>query len=166
MPAIPPLDTFDNGCCPPCPERNPSAFPARRRHQCADPAQPVDLRHTCNHEPVFLNNAQSFTASCPSGFEGEPVSVTVPAETVPSRLSQSDADAQALAIAQDTAEAELACQGLYFNSEQTATVKCPFGLEQQATVPAGVYSSNVDQQTANALAYAAAAEQAQSQCTA
>lgn len=152
----------ENNCCPPCPSPTPVT---RRRRQCADPSQPVDLRGQCDHAEVWLNAQQSFVASCPSGFEGEPVTVTVPPQTVASILSQADADAMALAIAQDEAETELQCAGLYFNAEQTATVSCPFGPDKQATVPAGTYSSSTSQDAANAAAYAAATAQAQSLCS-
>lgn len=152
----------ENNCCPPCPSPTPVT---RRRRYCADPSQPVNLQGQCIHTEVWLNAQQSFVASCPSGFTGEPVTVTVPAETVPSVLSQADADAMALAIAQDEAESEIQCAGLYFNTEQTATVACPFGPDKQASVPAGTYSSTTDQATANAIAYAAATAQAQALCS-
>lgn len=153
----------DNDCCPAClPAPGPST---RRRHLCADPSQPVNLQAQCAHTEVWLNNQQSFTASCPSGFVGESVTVTVPAQTVPSVLSQADADAMALAIAQDEAETEIQCAGLYFNTEQTATVACPFGPDKQATVAAGTVSSATSQDAANAIAYAQATAAAQALCS-
>lgn len=57
----------------------------------------------------FSNTEQNYTATCPEGLCGEPVSVTVPSGAYTSTVSQADADAQALAAAQAAAEDALSC---------------------------------------------------------
>lgn len=139
--------------------------PGKRRHRhCADPSQPYDLRPQCRHEQFYLNQAQTFTAHCPSGFEGDSVTVTIAAGTVASTISVADANEQAYEYALETAESEISCLGLFYNMEQTATIVCPNGDVKQATVQAGLYSSTVSQDAANALAYTSAVQAAQEQC--
>jgi hypothetical protein len=57
----------------------------------------------------FSNTAQSYTAQCPEGYSGYPVTVTIPAGTIKSTISQADANAIALSAAQQQAEASLQC---------------------------------------------------------
>jgi hypothetical protein len=58
---------------------------------------------------TFTNTAQSYTASCPSGTNGNPVTKTVAAGSYSSTISQADADAQALNAAKGMANAALVC---------------------------------------------------------
>jgi len=151
---------FGSGCGPLVTGGNTN----RRFRECADPSQRVDLRGLCHHDQFFLNTEQTATAYCPCGSQGSSVMVTVPAGTVASTLSVQDADTQAYLLAFETAEAELVCEGVYFNTPQTAYVQCEFGEVQEYTTPAGMFSSTVSQEEANALAYAYALEQATEQC--
>lgn len=55
------------------------------------------------------NASQSYTATCPQGLSGDPVTVTVEAGSFDSPLSQSEANAIALACATIEAEAQIVC---------------------------------------------------------
>lgn len=66
------------------------------------------LRQGCT-TGVFFNSAQSYTAHCPVGYIGTPVTASVPAQSYFSSVSQADADAQALAAATAEAQQELVC---------------------------------------------------------
>jgi hypothetical protein len=57
--------------------------------------------------PVY-NSTQQFTARCPFGFIGNPVTITA---TASSNISQADADLLAIAKAQNAATAQIICQG-------------------------------------------------------
>jgi uncharacterized protein DUF5977 len=72
---------------------------------------------------IFQNTEQTFTAECPPGFTGTPVTKTVPAGTYFSTESQEDADAKALHAAMLQAEAELVCA-----AEPWETTQGPFWL--------------------------------------
>jgi Family of unknown function (DUF5977) len=132
----------------------------------------------------FTNTAQSYTATCPAGSTGSPVTITVAAGTITSQLSQADANAQALASATNQANAQLTCSiapTVYYNTVQTVTLigQCTNGhlvvqssgnVRTTVTVAAGAYSSLVSQSAANtaALQYAQATalQQLQAQCPA
>ena len=58
---------------------------------------------------MYPNAEQVYTASCPSGESGSPVTVTVLANTVFSLASLSDANDRALALAVKTAEEAIVC---------------------------------------------------------
>lgn len=115
---------------------------------------------------VFLNVEQTFTANCPADSGNTPaavgnqITVTVPAGSFQSTVSQALADAAALSAAQEQANAQLVCA--FYNAPQTATATCPTGTtgtQQQATVAAGQYT-DVTQQGADAKALAEAQRQA------
>lgn len=57
----------------------------------------------------FYSSEQVYRASCGEGMVGEPVTITVERDAYHSVVSQADADAQALAAAQELAEAGLSC---------------------------------------------------------
>jgi hypothetical protein len=63
----------------------------------------------CMAPAVFANTEQTFTAECPEGEIGEPVTVTIPAGAFSSETSQAAADALALAAATSQAQAALEC---------------------------------------------------------
>jgi len=118
--------------------------------------------------PSFTNDAQSFTAVCTAGGgapnpTGSSVTRTVSAGTVTSSVSKAAANAAALAQAQ--AEAEAALQCTWNNAQQTATAVCASDntKTQTVTVAAGVYTSTVSQDDANAKAMTAAQNQANTQ---
>ena len=127
----------------------------------------------------FFNEAQTFTAICPAGQAGSPVTVTIPAGQVGSSLSVADANATALSMATSQAQAGLSCsasQLSFLNIAQTYTASCPgasgttpaaTGNSVTVTIPAGQFSSSVSQAAADAAALAAATAQANSQlvCT-
>lgn len=73
-----------------------------------DTTYEVDL---CSDDPewTYFNVQQSYTASCPSGTFGAPVTVTKNAGTFSSTTSVAAANALALAAAQAEAEAGLSC---------------------------------------------------------
>lgn len=121
---------------------------------------------------LFYNDEQQYTASCPANQEGDPVTVTIPADTVGSTISKSDANAKALEQARTQAQAQLVCEDIpvtYFNTPQTYTATCdavedhplPDGNPVTVTIPAGTFSSQVSQSAADALALAAAQQQAE-----
>lgn len=118
---------------------------------------------------VFSNATQSFTAHCvgESGApapSGSPVTVTIPAGTVTSTVSQADADAKALQQATDQANSQLAC--VWYNAPQTYTAHCPTGTtgdDVSVTIPSGAYSSTLSQSDADSQAILAAQTQAQSE---
>jgi hypothetical protein len=58
---------------------------------------------------TYWNVEQSYTAHCPEGTTGEPVTYTVNPRTFSSSIDQASADAAALAYAQSQAEAALDC---------------------------------------------------------
>lgn len=58
---------------------------------------------------TFVNEAQTYVATCPDGETGEPVSVTIAAGAVSSTISVESANAIALVAAQQQAEASLIC---------------------------------------------------------
>jgi hypothetical protein len=113
---------------------------------------------------VYYNTEQSFTANCPSGYTGTPVTVTKLANTYQSFVSIADANSQALAAATAEANAALVCnQVVYYNLLQTYTANCPEGFTgtaQTVTKAAGTYSSTVSIAQANAAALAAATAEA------
>lgn len=103
---------------------------------------------------VYASAAQSYTAQCPSGKYGVPVTRSAPAGYITSLISQAEADQLALDSITTDAEATLVCYD-YTNTEQTAT--CPDGYTgTPVTKAAGTYFSDVSQADANALALAAA----------
>lgn len=103
---------------------------------------------------TWVNTEQSYTAHCPAGKFGDPVTKTIPAGTFSSEVSQENADAMALTAAQDQAEEEIFCYN-FGNTEQTAT--CPEGESgDPVTKAAGTFFSNASQAAANAAALAAA----------
>ena len=123
---------------------------------------------SCTSGSVFKNVAQSYTAVC-QGETGAPAptgssaTVTVPAGTYQSTISQAMADAAALQAATIQAQAQLACT--FFNSAQTATVTCADSSQQSATVPAGAYTSTLSQADADSQAMAQAQTLATNQCS-
>jgi len=79
---------------------------------------------------TFWNAEQSYTASCPSGQTGTPVTKTVSQHTFSSDLSQSDANSKALNSAKTQAQTELVCNGqtIFFeNTPQIAIRSYVFG---------------------------------------
>lgn len=128
---------------------------------------------------AFYNEQQSFTANCPTGQVGTPVTATVAAGEIGSSLSVADANAKALAQAQADATSRLSCEAaptVYLNTPQTFTAQCAgasgdtpaaVGAQVTVTTPAGQYQSSVSQSAADAAALAAATSKANSQlaCT-
>lgn len=115
---------------------------------------------------IYGNEEQSFTDTCPGtlvdgGVEppgaaiGNPVTVTIPAGTY---TAASVAEANALALAEAQSQAESAIDCFWTNTEQTAEYCCEFIPDRcaEATVPFNTYNSNISQNDADTLAYAAA----------
>jgi hypothetical protein len=127
---------------------------------------------------TWSNSPQSFTATCPSGQTGTPVTITIPAGQYTSTISQQDANNQALTAATNQANSDLICDGqgatVYYNTTQQAcvnrNVNCNGGagegggggqilfgqVQVCVTVAAGTFSSTGGVAAANAAAYAAA----------
>lgn len=116
--------------------------------------------------PTFENDAQTATASCQGAEgapppEGNPVTITVPAGTVTSSVSKDDANAQALALAEEQAAAQLRCT--FWNATQTYTATCPFdsGITVTKTVAQHTFSSALSQSDADQQALNDAKTQAE-----
>lgn len=125
-------------------------------------------RLDCTEEtPTFTNDEQTYTASCTveEGAplpEGSPVTVTVPAGTVPSPISKADANAKALLQAQTQADGQLVCT--YWNRAVSYTASClPPSTGTDVTVgkAAHTYSSPASQSDADATATNAAKTEAE-----
>lgn len=128
---------------------------------------------------AFYNERQSYTANCPAGQVGTPVTSVVEAGQVGSSLSVADANAKALTQAQADATGRLSCETapvVFLNTAQTFTAQCAgasgdtpaaTGNPVTVTTPAGQYQSSVSQAAADAAALAAATTKANSQlvCT-
>lgn len=130
---------------------------------------------------TYSNTPQSATANCPTGQNGTPVTVTIPAGQVVSTLSVQDANNKAQSLALQQAGAQLLCTAnpagtggggtgstpTYQNNPQTYTAHCISGqgAVQTATVTisAGQYQSTVSQADADAQALTAATSQATAQ---
>lgn len=119
---------------------------------------------------TFKNTAQSFTAQCSTGEtgapapDGNPVTVTIPAGTITSSISQDDANAQALTLAEQEATAQLQCT--WWNRAQSFTATCPspsVGSPVTVTIGAHTVSSTISQSDADATALNQAKVSAQSQ---
>lgn len=120
---------------------------------------------------LYFNDQQQYTATCPGNQTGDNKTVTIPAGTVSSIISQSDANNKAQQEARTQAEAILVCTDIpttYYSTAQTFTAQCtqeegapvPEGQPVTVTIPAGLHTSIVSQAAADALALAAATEQA------
>lgn len=140
---------------------------AQAKLECTFPPAPGETR--------YFNDAITLSSACPAGsadsrgaFDpGKLLSVTVPAGSVYSTVSATEATA----AAQTRAEAELAllltrtCKLYFKNIEQSYTAKCfpPYtGANVTETVAAGTYHSFVGQHVADSLAYLAAQTAAES----
>lgn len=114
------------------------------------PSQAVPV---LNPKPkVYYNTPQSYTASCPAGKFGIPVTVSYPAGVF-AAPTQALADLTALLAATQFAIQQLGnnCYN-YTNTEQTAT--CPSGYTgDPVTIAAGTVFSNISQQDADDQAY-------------
>lgn len=116
--------------------------------------------------PTYTNDAQSATASCPSGQTGSPVAYTVPAGTVVSLISVADANSKAQSLALQTAGQQLVCVPTppsWTNAVQSYTANCTSGSAGQSvtvTVAAGVITSLISQADADAQALSQAQSQA------
>jgi hypothetical protein len=106
--------------------------------------------------------------------QGNPVTVTIPADTVASTISKADANDRAKTQAMEEAQARLVCTDtapVFVNIEQSYTAECAAGSPDApptynapvtVTIPAGIYSGTT-QASANAAALAAAKREAESQ---
>jgi len=120
-------------------------------------------------QQTWFNTVQVFTAQCTSTEEGAPtpdgtpVTVTIPAGTLSSTVSQADANAQALALATQRAQALLECT--FWNAEQSYTAICPADHNNTVTitVDAHTFSSTVSQAAADQLALTSATNTANNQ---
>lgn len=122
---------------------------------------------------LYYNDARSFTAHCPTGQTGDPVTVTIPAGTVSSSISKQDANNLAAAQAQEQATAQLSCvtsPTMYHNRAVTGTASCV--QEEGAPMPDGApvtvniaandprFDSTISDDAATAAAQAEADRQA------
>lgn len=112
----------------------------------------ANLEGVCN-QTTFWNTVQSqnFTPVCAENFEGTPYTVTIPAHTYSSTVSQADANNIALGILASTGQATANAQGscvqvLFPNQQQSQAFfrnNCGEGYttsnEVIYTVPAGAY---------------------------
>lgn len=87
-------------CAPtPCP---PSSPPDPQPRDTWDIPPPSN----CAQGGTFYNTPQTYVNTCPVGSPTPPISVTIPAFTYSSIISQDDADEQAMLAAQEQADAE------------------------------------------------------------
>lgn len=120
----------------------------------AQAQEQAEAQIVCEEPAVTYWNAEvTRTAECEHEEgapvpDGSPVTITIPANTVSSIISQADADQQAAILAMNQARAGLSCT--YKNRAQTAY--CPADEDVSATVPAGTHSSTVSQAMADKLA--------------
>lgn len=120
-------------------------------------------------QQTWLNTPQSFTAQCTSGEagaptpDGNPVTITIPAGTTSSTVSQADANAQALTLATQRAQSLLVCT--FWNKAQSFTAVCPADHTNTVTitVAAHTFSSTVSQAAADQAALTSATNQANTQ---
>lgn len=117
---------------------------------------------------TFWNRAKSYTATCPQGQSGSPVTKQVAAHVFSSNVSQSDADQQALSSVTNQANAALSCSGGgggFSNTPQSASKSGQCQVFQSGhpvfgsvvvTIKAGAFTSTISQADANqqALNYA------------
>lgn len=126
---------------------------------------------------TYWNSPQTYTANCPEGTTGTPVTVTIAAHTYSSTVSQSVANSLALQAAQTQAVSQLSCSGggaqFYWNTQTigqaTRQVQssfngnpCQVQVVVNAVVGPGRFSSQNSQQEANAAALSFANEYANS----
>ncbi len=104
-------------------------------------------------ELVIFTSTQSYTASCANGTVGEDVEVE---RTATSAVSQADADAIALRLAREEAEADLVCR---YEANACVVASCP-----PHSVLCRDGFSLVSQQDAQDAAYQAATEAARAAC--
>lgn len=124
---------------------------------------------------LFSNDRRvEYTAECPEGQTGTPVTAVREIGTVGSPFSVADANARAQQEAAEDANDRLVCEtasAVYYNEEQEFTATCPAadgdtpaaeGTPVKIVVKARTYSSTVSQEAADD----AAADQAEKQATA
>ena len=124
---------------------------------------------------TWSNSPQSYTATCPTGETGSPVTKMVAAGVFTSTISQADANSQALTSATNQANAALVCNGssptVYQNTQQqvciTKRASCLVGIEVLfgsveicVTVSPNQFTSIISQANANQLAINAATTKA------
>lgn len=121
----------------------------------------------CTANPTtYWNVAMTATAACDTEEGapipvGNPVTVTTPANTYSSTISQTAANDIAYAAALASARSQRQCT--YGNKEVSYTASCPSGstgADVTVTIAAGTYTSTLSQQAADDLATAAATNQA------
>lgn len=169
------------------PDLDPAYQSARQRliHQCREETRTracSEVSHARSSPgsliSLYFNDEQRYTAECPNGTDGADVTQVIMAGTIGSSVSKEDANAKAREEARTQAEARLVCspiETLYWNDAQSHTAECSTDEEHPpvegspvtTTIPANTYSSSVSKAAANALALAAAVEQAEAQrdCT-
>jgi hypothetical protein len=116
-------------------------------------------------QQTWLNTPQTFIAQCTTDEtgapppDGSPVTVTIPAGTISSTISQADADSQALTLAEQRATAQLSCT--FWNALQSYTAICPASPSTTITktVQAHTFSATTQAQ-ADLLALTEATNQA------
>jgi len=114
---------------------------------------------------IYFNHLISETIvknNCGSGYQGTPVTVTIPANKDTSTASQADADAKAeidlILSGQSTANSQGSCLLIYYNQALTTRDSVLYcspgkkGIWVNYTVPYARYSSTVSQATVDSLA--------------
>ena len=127
---------------------------------------------SCSSASVFYNVEKQSTASCAAASgdtpaaSGNPVSVTIPAQTYQSTISQELVDQLAQNAADASAQQQLSCT--FHNAPQTVQVTCGDNTTQSVTIPANqpAYDSTVSQDDSNSKAQIAATNQATAACPA
>lgn len=114
------------------------------------------IEQCCDNNPfnyegrLTFSSTEEFTATCPEGFVGEPVTESA---TATSMISQADADAQALAAATELAEAQLECIAIdvsWTSEIQRSTSSGSTTIPGSGTSAAASLSDSISQATTNA----------------
>lgn len=150
-------------------------------HQCREESRAADciesggvagMARGVGPAKIYYNERVEYTASCPAGTTGNPVTVVREANTVPSSFSVADANARAHQQGSEEANNRLVCETVvvtYQSAAVTITVSCPgpdgttpgaTGTPITVTKPVGFKTSAVSQEDADALAETAALAEA------
>ncbi len=111
----------------------------------------------CEKEEAFTEEV-TYTASCPTGFQGLKVTVI---KTGTSSKSAEDAKTKAQKSAKAEAEAQLVCEKVLYSRDATFTASCPGGYFGTAIRVTKTDTSSVSSATAYNKAYAAARAEAE-----
>lgn len=112
----------------------------------------------CEKEEASFTEEVSYTASCPTGFQGPQVTVV---KTGTSSRGAEDAKTKAQKSAKAEAEAQLVCEKIIYSRDATFTASCPGGYFGTAIRVTKTDTSSISSATAYNKAYTAAKAEAE-----